>query len=128
MLIIILGFLLAAIAVIVAIAKAIRNRASYLIRNIYLGFNILAGVVTFYTTFFYSFFRNSNTEIYGWPVPIVIFQRTDKDSPWLDFVGPGLFSYPMNFILFSILPSLMFLIWIHFKPSEAQPIKPKQNA
>jgi len=65
------------------------------------------GVAAYFTTFRYTYFINANTRIHGWPVPIVIFQRTAAGEPWLDYVGStSLLAYPLNLVLFMVLPAL----------------------
>jgi len=71
---------------------------------------LLALAATVATTGFLSYFWNPDTHVYGWPIPRVIFQRDTADSPWLDYVGPTVvLAYPMNFIVYMFLPSLVFI-------------------
>ena len=69
-----------------------------------------------WSTYFYDYYLDENTHVNGWPVPMVIFQRQTPDGPWLDFVGPiTLFSGPMNFILYMILPAIVFLVTVRLR-------------
>jgi hypothetical protein len=62
-------------------------------------------------TAFFSYYSNPNTHVFGWPVPRVIFQRDTPTSPWDDFVGPTIvLAYPMNFILYMLVPSVAFIL------------------
>ena len=78
---------------------------------------LLAALVgTFLTTYRYDYYANADTHYYGWPVPTVIFQRHDANSPWLDFVGwPTFFAYPINLALYLCLPSGIFLAIIFLR-------------
>lgn len=89
-----------------------RNVRAWLSRS-YLIVMALALVVAFLMTFFFSYYSNPNTHIFGWPIPRVIFQRDTPTSPWLDYVGPTiLLAYPMNFILYMFIPSVLAIIFI----------------
>jgi len=76
-------------------------------------------VAAYLTTFHYAYLANANTRVHGWPVPTVIFQRDGPGEPWLDFVGPTVvLAYPMNLVLFAIVPALTVLAVSRFhKPS-----------
>jgi len=87
-----------------------RSAASRGLKSVYGVVALVAAVVTMTTTGFFSYFSNPNTHIYGWPIPRVVFQRDDATSPWLDYVGPTIvLAFPMNFILYMFLPSLVFV-------------------
>jgi hypothetical protein len=80
------------------------------LRVAYAAVLIAAGVVAALTTFGYEYYSNANTRIRGWPVPMIILQRDSAEAPWLDFVGPTtLLGYPMNFAIFMVAPSVVFL-------------------
>jgi hypothetical protein len=71
---------------------------------------VLAVISSYITTFHYEHMPNSNTRFVGWPIPRVVFQRDTPDGPWLDFVGiTMLLAFPMNFILFVLVPSILAL-------------------
>ena len=114
--VIIVAFLLGLAAVITAMVKVISGSVPRAIGLIYWLLVIVAAGVCVFTTFNYNYYSNSNTRFYGWPIPTVVFQRDDAESPWLDFVGPTTFlAYPMNLILFLIVPSIALLAWSRFK-------------
>jgi hypothetical protein len=116
--VIIVAFLLGLAAVIAAMVKVISGSIPRAIGLIYWLLVIVAAGVCVFTTFNYNYYSNSNTRFYGWPIPTVVFQRDDAESPWLDFVGPTTFlAYPMNLILFLIVPSVALLAWSRFKRS-----------
>jgi len=65
-------------------------------------------------TLFISYYDNPNTRVFGWPIPRVVFQRETPTSPWLDYIGPTIvLAYPMNFVLYLLIPSVVFLILAH---------------
>ena len=69
------------------------------------------GVAAYFTTFRYTYLIKANTRIHGWPVPIVIFQRTAAEEPWLDYVSStSLLAYPLNLVLFMVLPALGMVV------------------
>ncbi|HEY1050951.1 MAG TPA: hypothetical protein VGE39_14375 [Prosthecobacter sp.] len=71
---------------------------------------VLAAVGSHWSTFHHEHWPNANTRFVGWPIPQIVFQRDIPEEPWLDFVGPTLIlAWPMNFILFSLVPSLLLL-------------------
>jgi hypothetical protein len=108
---IILGFV-AALAIIAwtAMIVLIDGRAGSLGRVIYILMTAVITVLAFWSTFWIVYFSGPNTRIEGWPVPTIIFQRDDANSPWLDYIGPTLLlGLPMNWILFMFVPSLAFL-------------------
>jgi hypothetical protein len=62
------------------------------------------------STFHCDYFQNANTHVFGWPMPQVIYQRDDANSPWLDYVGTiTMLALPLNAIIFLFPPSLGFL-------------------
>ena len=86
------------------------RKAGMAARFTYIAVSAILSLAAIWTTFFYDYFSNDNTHIHGWPVPVIIFQRDDANSPWLDYVGPTvLLGLPMNFIIFMFIPSLAFL-------------------
>ncbi len=104
-------FFLASVAVDIwaagAVVFASTNRG---LRSSYAIVALVALATTVVTTGFLSYFSNANTHVYGWPIPRVIFQRDNATSPWLDYVGPTIvLAYPMNFIVYMFLPSLVFI-------------------
>jgi hypothetical protein len=117
---IIIGFLLASAAIIAALVLVAQKRISPKIRNLYLAFLCIAICAAFYSSYIYVYFSNPNTRFHGWPVPYVVFQRDDVNSPWLDFIGPPFLSYPMNLILFLVLPSILLLVWKCFRPTHKE--------
>jgi len=55
--------------------------------------------VSYYASYQYSYFSNSNTRWVGYPCPSMIWQRTGPDAPWADFIGPTIILAPIiNFI------------------------------
>ena len=111
----IIGFNLGAIIVAAAITLSLKGRVTGRLRFCFLSLVGLAGVAAFYSTYIYVYFTNPNTRYHGWPIPTVVFQRDDANSPWLDFVGLTSFlAYPMNLILFLLLPSVLILAWMLF--------------
>jgi len=73
-------------------------------------------VIAIFTTFFVEYRPDKNTRIFGWPVPVVVFQRESTDAPWLDFVGPTvIFGYPMNLLIFAVAPSLAVLLGAYLR-------------
>ena len=116
--VIIVAFLLGLAAVIAAMVKVISGSVPRAIGLIYWLLVVGAAGVCVFTTYNYNYYANSNTRFHGWPIPTVVFQRDDAESPWLDFVGPTTFlAYPMNLILFLIVPSVALLAWSRFKRS-----------
>lgn len=110
--VIILGFLLAAVLAVWAAAVALSGRTRRWVRVFYFCCLAAAVVAAYQTTYHYSYFRNSNTQMHGWPVPTVVFQRDSPTSPWLDFVGPTtVLAYPMNVLLFVLIPSIASLVF-----------------
>jgi hypothetical protein len=113
---IITGFILALVAVIAAMIKAASASISKALSLSYWAWFVVAAGVCVFTTFNYTYYTNSNTRFHGWPIPTVVFQRDNADSPWLDFVGlTTILAYPMNLILFLVVPSITLLAWIRFK-------------
>lgn len=90
---------------------AIVGRIALWSRILFLVALVSSCVGAYYSTFNYTYFANANTRFHGWPVPQVIFQRDGPGEPWLDFVGPTVvLAYPMNVVLFSIVPALLVLV------------------
>ena len=71
-------------AILVVVGRSVRK---WLSRSYFLVV-VLAFIAAFLITSFFSYYSNSNTHIFGWPIPRVIFQRDTPTSPWLDYVGP----------------------------------------
>ena len=106
-----LGFLLATIAVVRAAMVAFSKRTAKWLRVLWIVCFLTAAIAAYFTTFHCVYYANENTRFHGWLVPTVIFQRASPTSPWLDFIGPVTFlAYPMNVLLFSLIPSLGTLI------------------
>lgn len=81
------------------------------LRSSYWIIAFLALVATIGMTGFFSYYLNPNTRIVGWPIPSVVFERDTPTSAWWDFVGPlTLLAFPMNFILYMFIPSVVFLL------------------
>ena len=81
-----------------------------LVRRSYWLLFVIAILASYGSTFHYEHMPNPNTRFVGWPVPRVVFQRDPPDGPWLDFVGiTMLIAWPMNFIVFVLLPSIVML-------------------
>ena len=108
---ILLGVLIAVFVDVAAgICAATDPRIPRPFRLSYWVLGIIASVAAYGTTFQYVYYANSNTRVEGWPVPIVVFQRQDADSPWADFVGPTtVLGYPINVALFMALPCIVLL-------------------
>ena len=88
-----------------------RNGLNRLSRITYIVGFLGTAVTTYLTTYQYGYFPDANTQILGWPIPVVVFQRESATGPWLDFVGPtALLAYPMNLLLFLFIPSILVLI------------------
>jgi hypothetical protein len=97
------------------IAMMFRPGVSGWLRFSYWLVTLLVLVATVAMTGFFSYYWNPNTHVFGWPIPRVIFQRDTPTSPWLDFVGPTIvLAYPMNFILYMFVPSVVFL-WVAWR-------------
>ena len=48
---------------------------------------------------------NENTYAYGWPVPVVVFQRESPEDPYRDFVGwTTILAYPLNYLIAIWIP------------------------
>src|SRR6266581_6844555 len=76
---------------------------------------LVALIASVLMTSHFSYYSNPNTHVFGWPIPLVIFQRDTPTSQWLDYVGPTVvLAYPLNFLLYMFFPSLAYLIvvWI----------------
>lgn len=74
------------------------------------------------TTLLISYHPNPNTRVYGWPVPRVIWQRENATTPWLDYIGPTIvLAYPINFLLFMLPPSVIFLLLTRRCRQQPQP-------
>ncbi len=120
-LLLILFLAVVAIDIWAAIAVMLRPGLTGWLGGSYWLFVILALVATVGMTGFFSYYSNPNTRIFGWPIPQVIFQRDTPDSPWLDYVGPTvILAYPMNFILYLFLPSVVFIILARRRQHEAR--------
>lgn len=105
-------FFLAMVAVDIWAAGAVvsGSATSRRLRSPYAVAALVALAAAVATTGFLSYYSNSNTHVYGWPIPRVIFQRDTATSPWLDYVGPTMvLAYPMNFIVYMFLPSIVFI-------------------
>ena len=77
---------------------------------------MLTCVATYLMTSLYSHYANPNTRIFGWPIPRIVFQRQNPESPWLDYFGPTiLLAYPMNFVLYMFIPSVVFILVVRYR-------------
>lgn len=118
----VIGFLLAAAVVAWAVVNAVSGRATRWVRVLYLVCFLAAAIAAYFTTFHCIYYANANTRVHGLPIPTVVFQRHDSSAPWLDFVGPAVFlAYPMNLILYALLPSVVVLVLARRFPSRTQP-------
>ena len=71
---------------------------------------VVIGLAYVYT-FHYVYSPNMNTQVHGWPVPVVVLQRDAPGEPWLDFVGPTtILGLPINLVLF--LGTWFFILWV----------------
>jgi riboflavin transporter FmnP len=76
----------------------------------YVGVTVIVAIAAYWSTYNYDYLPDANTHVHGWPIPVVVFQRDSATSRWLDFVGPTtVLGLPMNFIIFMLAPSLIFL-------------------
>ena len=106
----ILGFLAAA-GIIGWAAILLLFRPNKRLRIVYHLCLAAIAIATYFTTYHYVHYMNANTKFHGWPIPYIVFQRDNPTAPWLDFVGPTiLLAYPMNFILFALIPSIIALV------------------
>jgi hypothetical protein len=119
---IILGFFLIAVLVVWATKLALWEDNPKRVRVLHHCCFAAAAVAAWFTTFHYVYYSNANTRFHGWPFPHVIFQRDSPTSPWLDFVGPTtLLSFPMNFLLYALIPSVAVIILAHRSRSQMPP-------
>ena len=73
---------------------------------------VIAIPVSFYFTHYYMYFPNPNTQVFGWPIPKVVFQRDSPTGPWLDYVGPTVFlAFPINFVIFACVPLVLLSVF-----------------
>lgn len=115
------GFLLATIIVVWAIIATVRAPANKQVRFIYFSCFAAAAMAAYFTTYQYIYYPNENTRFHGWPVPWVVEQRENLTAPWLDFIGPLIvLAYPMNLILYILLPSVVALAIVYRLPARAQ--------
>ena len=120
--VIIIGFLLAAAVVLWAVIVAVSGNSARWVRALYLVCFLVAATAAYFTTYCYVYYADANTRFHGWPVPVVVFQRDSPKDPWLDFVGPTtILAYPMNLILYALLPSIVALLLAHQFPSRIRP-------
>lgn len=107
----ILGFLGAALVVVWAFSLSVAGQVHRWLRTTYLVALSVAVIAAYFTTFHYNYYADADTRFHGWPIPTVVFQRSGPDEPWLDFVGPTvILAYPMNLILFLVLPSVVVVV------------------
>lgn len=106
--VLLLGILVAPL-VLAALAHVLFSRRSKTpFRVVFIALAAGVACIAYWTTFRYVYFSNDNTRVHGWPVPIVVFQRADSDSPWLDYIGfTTVMGYSMNFVVFMAAPSLL---------------------
>ena len=112
MLILLFILFLAMIAVdILAAVFVLKYRVRRFMRTSYLITVFLVFLATMLETYFFSYYENPNTRIYGWPIPSVVFQRDSSSAPWKDYIGPTIvLAYPMNFAIYMSIPSVVFII------------------
>jgi hypothetical protein len=112
LLLVLLFFILAAVVTIGAILVMLfSRRLSGLFRKTYIFGTAATIISTFLTTFHYGYMADPNTEVFGWPIPLAVFQRDSPTAPWLDYVGPiSLLAYPMDLLIFLFVPSALVLL------------------
>lgn len=119
---IIIAFFLAVALAVWAAIVALSGRTPRWVRVLYLCCFAAAAIAAYFTTFRCVHYVSPNTRFHGWPIPTVVFQRNSPTSPWLDFVGPTvILAYPMNLLLFVLLPSICTLVLVHRSRSRTQP-------
>ena len=105
-LLLILCMLLVVVCAVVVACHSKRGRKGVLVCVVVLA------AASWFSTYHYSPFPNSNTKVIGWPVPVVVLQRANPDAPWLDFIGlTVILALPLNFLLFATPPALGVLLW-----------------
>lgn len=113
-------FMIVALVAATAAVYAVVSRKVYnpKLRIAYYAWIVVSAIATYLTTFHVSYPYDANTVIFGWPIPLGVFQRQSAASPWVDFVGPGLLlAYPLNLLLFLFIPSVLVVIhWLRHKP------------
>lgn len=113
--ILMLAIVAAAPLVLAALAYALFSRRTKMpLRVAFIALAAGVACIAYWSTFRFVYFSNDDTRVHGWPIPIVVFQRADSDSPWLDYVGfTTLMGFPMNFVIFMAAPSLLLftLVW-----------------
>jgi hypothetical protein len=74
-------------------------------------FFLILGLVALsscYLTLSFQYYTNENTQVTGFPINIVIFQREGPGEPWFDYINPvGVLALPLNFLLlggFALVP------------------------
>ena len=106
-----IGFVLAIALVARAAGVVMIGRVAKWVRVLYFAFVVATAIAAYFTTFRYTYYYNPNTRVHGWPIPFVVFQRDSAADPWLDFVGiTSVLAYPMNLLLFNLLPSIAVLV------------------
>lgn len=94
------------------------------VRQIYCACLIAAAMAAFWATF--RFTRTSsdgNTQLRGWPVPVFISQKQLPNDSWKMIGGSSVLAFPLNYFLFTMIPSLGVLIATavaRFRKLEAQ--------
>jgi len=108
-----IGFLLAAAVVLRAACAVMLKGVTWRARVFFLTCCAAALIGAYFTTFHSIDYVNPDTRIFGWPIPLRVHQRANATSPWLDFAGPTvILAYPMNVILFALLPAIISLVWV----------------
>ena len=108
---ILLFLIIAGIDLWAAIVVTFKARVSESVRGRYWLVVVLVLGATIGMTGYFSYYANPNTHIFGWPIPRIIYQRHSADSPWLDYLGSTIvLAFPMNFILYMLVPSVVFLL------------------
>lgn len=120
---IILGFIFALWVIWQAMMLTLSDTATRWIRILSRLYIVAAAIAAYFSTFHYIYYADENTRFHGWPIPRIVFQRNNADSPWLDFVGPTIIlAYPMNLILYLLIPSIALLLWNRFRAKTLAPI------
>ena len=107
-----MGLAFAFLAIIWTFIKIIFFKGHSKTMKVVYGFMFFVCTISaYFSTYKYTYYLNENTRVCGWPIPIVIFQRHDAASQWLDFVGfTMVLGFPLNLFIFMFLPSLLMLI------------------
>ena len=102
-------------------ATALSRRTNKWLRIGYLVCVVAAGFGSYYSTIHYNYKPDENTMIYGWPVPAAVIKRESPQDNWIDYVMPVFVAYPMNFLLFMVLPGIATIVLARFTRPPAPP-------